>query len=342
MSPEFSNSGVPQSQVEALAQLYLSAAQKIKDLVLHPAGLSAQSQAFSQARASMLMAQVDKQIQSLVKGAADWIGPNVRQAMLDGVTRGNQQMKAIGVLSDKFPVGGTLAMLDTGTMRQFAADTFSDLRKAAESMGKNAKHALRKTAQTNISEADVNRILAGGVVSGMPRQTQRELQAALDPTASGKVIIINKNGDPMDFDAGDYAAMVARTKTREATTAARHERLQQEGIDLVSIVGRVSVNFCTGYLGMVFSISGSSDKYPSLDDLPSGGPPFHPNCSKSTRPYIEDLATDEEEDEADGVDGADQLIGVDAYTAQKRFKDLQLYAAVKSSYASTERKLFRK
>jgi hypothetical protein len=342
MNPELSNSGVPQSQVEALAQLYISAAQKIKELVLHPKGVSAQSQAWSQARASVLMAQVDREVQTLMKGAAEWIGPNVRQAMLDGVARGNSQLKGINVLPEGAPLGGSLALLDQGTMRQFAMDTYRDLHKAAESMGKNAKTALRKTAQTNLSEAEVNRILAGGVVSGMPRQTQRELQAALDPTASGKVTIINKNGDPMDFDAGDYARMVARTKTREATVAARHERLQQEGIDLVSIVGKISVNFCTAYLGMVFSISGKSDKYPSLEDLPSGGPPFHPNCSKSTRPFVEDLATDEELDEADGVDDADKLLDVDAATAQRRFKDLQLYSRVKDSYATTERKLFRK
>lgn len=88
---------------------------------------------------------------------------------------------------------------------------------------------------------------------------------------------------------------------REATVTGRHAGLReldrtvgaQLGVrtDLVQITGAVSLNFCTRYLGLVVSIDGARDGYPSIDELPGGGPPFHPLCSKGTTVYIEQLVS---------------------------------------------------
>jgi hypothetical protein len=342
MTPELSNSGVPQSSADILAGYYVAAADRLKQLVIHPTGLTAASKDWRQARAASMLFQIDRLIVQLKHKAAGWLGPNLTQAMLDGVKRANAQLKAIGQLPDGVAIAASLNQVDHGTLSVLARDSAGDLYKAADSLGKNAKAALRQTAQRDISERDINAILAGGIVEGQPRHTIQQLKAALEKVNGGKVTIIDKNGDPIDFDAGYYARLVVRTKTREATVRARHERLQQEGINLVSIVGRVSKNFCTAYLGMVFSLDGKSSKYPALDELPSGGPPFHPNCSKSTRPFIEDLATDRELDLAEGDDDTDKLVGMDAYQSQKAFKDLQIYQQVKDRYATTARRLFGK
>jgi hypothetical protein len=155
-----------------------------------------------------------------------------------------------------------------------------------------------------------------------------------------RVSIIDKNGDPMEFGVGHYADMVARTKTRQATVTARHGRLEELGLDLVSIVGRVSQYFCTAFLGQVFSLSGKSEKYPAYSELPGGGPPFHPNCSKSTRPFVEELADERQMAAAEPLEDAGTLLGMDVSRAQRAFKDLQLHAQVKDRYAMTEKKLF--
>jgi hypothetical protein len=139
---------------------------------------------------------------------------------------------------------------------------------------------------------------------------------------------------------GYYAELVARTRTREAQVQARHERLGELGIDLVSIVGRISNSFCTAFLGQVFSLSGTSAKYPAYASLPGGGPPFHPNCSKSTRPYVEALATQAQAEQAETLPDAQQLLGQDVATAQRRYKDLQIRNQVEDRYATTEARLF--
>lgn len=337
---ELSNSGVPGDAVAELVKLYNGAAAKLKEIVLNPPGGTQASQDFRQARAAMLVHQIDQILLQLKRGSATWIGGNVPQAYLDGLKRAEAQAKAIGITD--FAPTGSLSLIDQRAAAIFARDIARDMNKAADSMGATAKKALRQTAQRDIPESDLDKILAGGVITGNPRGAIRELRESLEAVNGGVVTITDKNGDPMQFDAGYYASLVVRTKTREATVSARHERLQSLGMDLVSIVGLVSKNFCSAYLGMVFSLSGKSSDYPSIDELPDGGPPFHPNCSKSTRPYVEELASDKEQDMADGVDDADKLLNVDATTAQRRYQDLQLYQDVKQNYASTADKLFGK
>jgi hypothetical protein len=140
------------------------------------------------------------------------------------------------------------------------------------------------------------------------------------------VTITDRNGKPIHFTAQHYAGMVVRTKTREAVVTARNERFTQLGIDTVAIIGRLSDNFCTAFLGQVYSISGKHPKYPALSSLPGGGPPFHPNCSKGVRPFIEALATPGQTKAAEPSPAANRLIGKTPAQAQKMFKDLQLRA----------------
>ena len=64
---------------------------------------------------------------------------------------------------------------------------------------------------------------------------------------------------------------------------ARHERLGELGLDLVAFVGRVSDNFCSAFLGQVFSLSGTSNKYPAYASLPGGGPPSEATGEEAIR-----------------------------------------------------------
>jgi hypothetical protein len=91
----------------------------------------------------------------------------------------------------------------------------------------------------------------------------------------------------------------------------------------VTIVGRITPWFCTAYVGKVFSLSGNDPDFPPLDSVPGGGPPFHPNCSKSTAPFIRELASDAQLKASRVDEDLKAMLTTDQSTAQKRFKDLQ-------------------
>jgi hypothetical protein len=337
---ELFDSGVPRDESALVANYFSEASARMKRMVLHPVGMKQSSREFRQARAAALVEQVNRISDRLKLGVSTWTTKSVPTAYRDGKARADQQAIEAGVRPRDSMLKGSFNLIDERAVVTFARNTIADFAKAADSMADRAASILRQTAQIGVSEADIDRVLAGGVIEGTPRQTIRALRDELRRVHGDEVEVVGRSGEPMNFKVDYYAELVARTKTREAVEVARHERLQEHGLDLVSIVGRVSKSFCTAFLGQVFSLSGTSSKYPALASLPGGGPPFHPQCSKSTRPFIEHLASGRQLDLAGGLGDARKLIGKDVATAQRAFKDLQIYQQQKDRYATTAKALF--
>jgi hypothetical protein len=336
-----SPSGVPKNVVEVLGDLYRAAQTRFQQMVLHPTGTETGAP-FNQARAAQQLQQVDAIVRELKVRSNAWVGKQVPAVYKTALALADKQAAEVGIRPEGSAIQGSFNLIDHPTVRIFARDMAVDLFKASDSMGETTKKILRQTAQLKLGESEIDRILAGGVIDGQPAQTIQALRKALEKAHGGKLVtIINKNGDPMSFDAKDYAEMVARTKTREAAVTARHGRLEELGLDLVMIIGRISENFCTGFLGKVYSLSGTSPKYPAYSSLPFGGPPFHPNCSKGTRPFVDELASKKQIAAAKPDEDTLKLLQVkDTGSAQRTFKDLQLRQQVESRYATTEKKLF--
>lgn len=327
--PDNFDSGVTRQQSDLLASYYKDAAAKLKQVVRHPKGATLAAREFRQARAAEQLQQIDRILKQLKVRGSGWVGRNMPAVYRAGLLRADKQAIDAGIRPGG-PIGGSFSLIDERSIHVLAIDSIGDLHKAADSMGHQAASVLRATAQVGVNESEINRILAGGLIEGQPVQTIRTLRDALKKVHGETVEINGRN-----FDVSAYAELVARTKTREAVETARHSRLQEHGIDLVSIVGRVSDSFCTAFLGQVFSLSGNHPKYPALDSLPGGGPPFHPNCSKSTGPFIDELATDKQLERADGVDDAHKLIGMTPSEAQRSYKDLQIRQQVEPAHRAS-------
>ena len=344
MTPELFDSGAPRDQTAVLASIFVDAQKRMAAMVLKPTGRTQAAQDFRQARAASQIAQVDQILRQMKLQTASWLSQDASlvKPVHEARQRADRQAEEAGVRVES-ALSGSFDQVDVRTATVFARQIAEDLAGpdgAADRMADRSKRLLRQTAQVGLDESQINRILAGGVVEGKPVETIRRLRDELRAVHGGTVTITDKNGDPREFDVGRYAEMVARTQTRQATVVARHDRLGELGLDLVAIVGRVSQYFCTAFLGQVFSLSGRHPRYPAYASLPGGGPPFHPNCSKSTRPFVEELAEPKQLADAEPLADAKKLLGMDTSRAQRSFKDLQLHAQVKDRYATTEKKLF--
>jgi len=295
------------SLVAEIVRVYEDAAQKLRDLVLNPPGKTASAQMYNQASAASRLAQVQAEIDRLKKQVSPWTSKALQTAVEKGLKVAKEQLSKIDVVptpSSAVPPGPPISgsasiersafnLVPRRAIEILARDTVGDLFKAADSMQRQAAIALRHMAATGVSRQEVNRILAGAMIEGKPAVAVRQLRTALEKVHGKKITITDKNGDPMEFDSGYYARMVAGTKMRAATVTARHAGLADAGIDLVKIIGRMSKNPCTRLLGHIFSLSGESKKYPAFSTVSLGQMPyrlFHPNCSKSTAPYVESLA----------------------------------------------------
>lgn len=332
------NSGVPASASAVLAGYYRTAAKQLAAVVVDPPGGTEGSRAYRQSRAADQLNQVRRVQRKLDQLVSAWTGEAITTAYRAGRELGRRQVIEVGLEVDPAKERN-FAMIGARSAAVFAADTFETLKAATTGMAQRVESVLRKAADVGLSRADLNRILAGGVITGERQATIRQLRDELEAINGDKVTVVGKDGVGRDYDVGYYAEMVARTQTRQATVAARHERLQESDIDLVQVIGRNSDNFCTAFVPRVFSLSGKSSQYPSIDEI-DGGPPFHPNCSKSTRAFIPELASARQLELAKGVDGSEKLFGLKGYARQRAFKDLQLGAKVSKVNSRSSKDVF--
>jgi hypothetical protein len=318
-------SGVPASKIDVLTQIYADAQDRLRKVVLDPQGRTEGSKDYKRMRAAQQVQQIDQILKDLGSDRKSWAGSSAPEAYTKGLLHAQSEAAELGV---NVPVKASFAQIDQEAVAVLAGDIAADLATADKSMGERAKLIVTATQQNALSEADISKIIAGGIIDGTPVQTIKALQKAFLAMTGDTINVAGR-----EFDTKYYAKLVAITKTAEAMERGRHNRLIKLGIDLVKVVGTFSDNFCTAFLGKVFSLSGSHPVYPPISKLQRGGPPFHPFCGKSTAAFVEDLAGERELAEAKGLADADKLLGIPAAEAQRRFKDLQLGQQVLGGYA---------
>jgi hypothetical protein len=301
--------GVTVERMDAIAEIYDSAARDInarlakaiEDLARDP---SSRGAAFRRSRESQLLAQLEARVRAANLQGVRVITPEVRSSVQLGLAQASSQMRAIG-FDPRTPdttLAASFTNIDARVTDVIARDTIARLGAATESYAIDARSLFRTLSTDTVlggaGERDTNLAIARGLLSGDRGIAERALRERF--RAPGSLDSYRKLGNRQITVGGwtgplrTYTETVVRTRTREATVQSRHEQLAEVGIDLVQIVGRRSENFCTDFLGLVCTLGpGGRDGYPSLASLPSGGPPFHPNCSKGTVAYVEDLASAE-------------------------------------------------
>ncbi len=314
--------GVPQRVEAELVRLYDAGMDDINRMVGRAlAELAEQpdrrASQFRLARAARLARSVeDLLIRTNARGAVT-LTAATRAAVGRAITLAEAQMAEIGLdPADRLGVtpGVSFARVNEGDVRKVAEDTAArataeaggKLRAASQLHGANATLVFRSLSDSIANRAgeiepSVNLAIARGLIAGDPAIADRAIRDLYrDPKRpeaesyrrlGNKIIQVGR----AEMSVRQYTMTVVRTRTREATVAARHERLGLSGISLVQITGRNSTNFCTAFLGLVCSLSGEQTvegvTYPALSSLPSGGPPFHPNCSKGTAAFVPELVS---------------------------------------------------
>ncbi len=322
--------GIPASAEQILVDVYQRAGQRIARMVTDPTGGTASARKFNRARAAALGTQIDGVLREVKGFTAAWAPQAAGSAFARGLRDANGQLAAAGVRLDPRTLTGSFSLIDRRTVAVIAADMAISLDAALTDQARSARRFLRAISSPAVADSRVSEIVAAGAVSGDVAATYKAMRKAIadGAVATGELRAADAESyrragrqiitvGAAQMTVRRYAEMLVRTRTRQATVQARHERLIQHDVRLVSIVGALSENFCTAYLGRVFSIDGSDDRYPALSELPGGGPPFHPNCSKSTRAYIERFASTEQKRQGHTTD--DRFVTTDQGEAQAVF-----------------------
>lgn len=173
---------------------------------------------------------------------------------------------ALGAVLERMP--------EYRTADRLIADSIAKMNLATVDGEARVKELFRRTQQAVLDDAEISRKLAEGMVmESTPKNLSNILRDELYRKIVGDRKVLEINGRM--YRADYYAELVARTRTREAQSAATLDVCLYAGEDLVRISKHnTSTPLCKEFEGKTFSVSGRSDQYPKLDRTP----PFHPNC----------------------------------------------------------------
>jgi len=251
-------------QIEQLRVVY-SAAQKSLAAQLRSMDLTN----FQNARAQVLLKQVNEIVSTLNVSAYRWAKASVPYAYEQGIDLAADRLKALGIT--RFVAYD--AQIHTAAVNVLVKDISTELIIANEGMKKLFNRVISQTQQTLLQDVEINRMIAQGIIEGGTRRavSDKLLQELRKQLGEERFLVINGR----NYQPSKYAELLARTRTREATSHGTINTALRYGVDLVQWDSHSEIcEYCAQFAGRVYSISGADNQFPQLTEKP----PLHPNC----------------------------------------------------------------
>jgi hypothetical protein len=312
------------AETRLVIKLLRDAAAKCRRAILNPPGGTDSGRAFASSRAAQQLQGINRELDALNARLARVGATKVAQAYQNGLREGEQLAKDVGVAPADSAFRGSFSVVDKRRAAVLAVQVVGDLTKAVKSIKDTTGKIVRQSQAMGLDNAKINTILAGGTIEGTPRQTLQALKKEVRKAAiDGKIVTVNgTTGVTMRFDPGYYAEMVFQTKLAETTNIATVQRLRARKINHIKVIGSNSRNFCTAFVGRVFYIGDGTDAlaFPHLRELPRGGAPFHPRCTKRYTAFVAGLQTPEAIEAGRLKPHERELLGPESAKAQRLYQ----------------------
>lgn len=251
-------------QIEQLRAIY-SIAQKKLVAQLNKIDLTS----FQRYRAEQLLQQVSVITAALNNGVYKWAKKTLPYAYEQGIDLAAERLKALDIT--RFV--SYEAQIHTSAISALVKDVTVELLIANDNMKKFFNRVITQSQQSLLQDSEINKQIAEGLIQGEARRTvsNRVLQDLRTKLREERFLVINGR----NYRPDRYAELIARTRTREATSIGTVNTALRYGVDLVQWdAHNEPCEYCQQFSGRIFSISGLDKDFPSLKEQP----PLHPNC----------------------------------------------------------------
>lgn len=226
--------------------------------------------------------EVRQILKELDKYADKWIEQVIGQVYSQAAAQTVMFLERLGKQRQEKP---EFAQIHQRAIDVVAQNMVNNLRNATQFIGRRVNDVFRRVGL----EQTARKLAAGQTVQDMKQKMVRQL---LD---EGQTAFVDRLGRKWRLDT--YAAMVARTTTREASTVATLNTCEEFGVDLVQVTTHYpTCEKCAPLQGKVFSISGKDKRYPKYGEN-GAYIPRHPNCRHVLVPYVREFDDNAEETE---------------------------------------------
>jgi hypothetical protein len=173
---------VDPSYGEVLARYFDTSLARLRDQILHPAGMTAEAQQWNAQRAIAQYNRVAAELRGLKRQVADWTGKAISSGATNGVVSAGKQIQELKDAGWEPPkrltaeISGAFGGADIEPVKVLALDTYQDLAKAIDSTGARIQQTLHSMAGNGLTVDEVNQCLANGFVEGKPALAIKQLQ----------------------------------------------------------------------------------------------------------------------------------------------------------------------
>ncbi|MEB1806605.1 MAG: phage minor capsid protein [Bacillaceae bacterium] len=236
----------------------------------------------SENQARSILREIQLELQRLDEEAYKWsyeVLPEYYYLALSDIDKDAALLRNVNVIQ-----GNPIVMHRQAIMKA-SRDTYNDLAKNTTYMSQEAKKIIRGTG----SELITRQIISGDSY----KKTKKDLKDELVKNGVSSFIDAGKK----EWKIGTYSSMMVRTKSRILHSEGTFNRLNEyqeryptnENFDLVQISNHNAEDWCRYFESTIWSLSGRSDKYPHVEQLPNGYSTLHPNCLHVFLPYMVEL-----------------------------------------------------
>ena len=232
---------------------------------------------------------VEKEVQTLNRGAVKWSNEAVPDAYIDAAKKAELLLKIEGAKSDPF--------FDDRIHKQTIVEEIE----TTNEVYLRANVSINMTAGTYVyligsaaarmatiqfwdmrDEVIIADLLDEAIELGASRWAVAKLIMGHFEELVGEGMFINING--RNYNLKKYSKMVARTRLRKVQSRAVLRMCEEYNNDLIQVSDHgTDTPICLPFEGNVYSVSGNNKNYPTLPEPP----PFHPNCQHNISPTSE-------------------------------------------------------
>lgn len=102
----------------------------------------------------------------------------------------------------------------------------------------------------------------------------------------GKIPVMCRDGIVRHYKPEQYTMLMARTGARDMREMGLHQKMTDNGLDLVVISSHKAKDPCRFWENKVLSITGQTKGYTTVEEARSTGEIFHFNCAHHSSPFM--------------------------------------------------------
>lgn len=223
----------------------------------------------------------------------------VQQTIEEGILQSYQEGQAALAYSvgdfktiSEAAEGVAFSLLAKEAVDAIIADTFDDLLSATNLTSRRIKRIVRQTVAEKM-RLDMARQNGLAVMKSNIAEELTKKGFSKTVKEEGFVGIVDRKGRKWELNR--YVELVVRTKYKHARFEGIRNEAAERGVDLAVISSHGAKDACSRYEGMIISMNGATNGYPTLSELRKGNAIFHPNCKHTIYPIRDtSLLSDEE------------------------------------------------